>query len=446
MLTAVESCEAYGRDDSEASATTPDIVVLAETKHDVQEALRIAAETDVPLTPRAAGTGRVGGAIPAASGIVLSMLGMNRIKDIDTKELTCVVEPGLVLGDLHGAVEAEGLFYPPDANSLLACTIGGNVATNAGGPRAFKYGVTRNYVLGLDATLMGGESFFAGRRTSKGVTGYDVASLLVGSEGTLAVVGDVTLRLVPKPDSVMTLLVLFDDVLRSGRCVESIIGAGLIPRCIELLDRGTLQAMRDAGNPLDPGAGAMLLMDVDGPEQIVEQQAERIGNICDEGGALSVLVAQDASQRDRLWAARREMSPAVRRMAKRKLSEDVVVPRQKVADLLSRVDRVTAELGVRSVTYGHAGDGNLHVNYLWDDEDEVPAVERAIEQLFRDVVELGGTLSGEHGIGLMKAPYLHYEQSTRLIELQKQIKRVFDPKGLLNPGKIFTDGPGHGAC
>lgn len=444
VLSSSESCEVYARDDSPAVGRTPAAVVLAESPDDVRAALEVANLAEVPITPRSGGTGRVGGATPVAGGIVLSTLGMNQIKEIDRQEQVAVVGPGVVLGDLHREVEGLGLFYPPDANSLSACTLGGNVATNAGGPRAFKYGVTRNYVLGVEAMLIGGQSFFAGRRTTKGVTGYDVAGLLTGSEGTLGLVGDVTLRLVPKPESVMTLLVLFKDVHHCGQCVEQIVGQGLVPRCIELLDEGTLAAVRAAGNPIDPRANAMLLMELDGSESEVERDAERISDICDKLDVLDLLAAQDASQRDRLWAARREMSPAVKRMAKHKLSEDIVVPRQKIGELLERVARSVERLNVQSVTYGHAGDGNLHVNFLWNEEDEVPRVEQAIEQLFRDTVELGGTLSGEHGIGVLKAPYLHFEQTDDLIGLQKQMKSVFDPKGLLNPGKIF--GPGHGAC
>lgn len=445
VLTAEESCAAYARDESEAEGRLPHCVVIAENADDIQSALAAAHEANVPITPRSGGTGRAGGAVPLAGGIVLTTQGMKQIKDIDRRELCCVVEPGVILGDLHDTVEREGLFYPPDANSLLACTLGGNVACNAGGPRAFKYGVTRNYVLGLEAMLIGGQRIFAGRRTIKGVTGYDVASLLVGSEGTLAIFGDITLRLLVKPPAVMTLMALFDDVQQATRSVGEIITAGLVPRCIEMLDGLTLAAMRAAGNPISERAGAMLLMDVDGDDQKVERDAERIGAICTEAKAQEVLVAQDAAQRERLWAARREMSPAVRRMTKHKLSEDVVVPRRNIGALLDRLAKSCAALKVKHLTYGHAGDGNLHCNFLWDHDEEAPQVVKAIEQLFRDVVDLQGTLTGEHGVGVLKAPYLHLEQSVELITLQKQLKSVFDPKNLLNPGKIFG-GPGHGAC
>ncbi len=445
VLTDADACERYSSDESEAAPRVPDAVVLAENENDILTALAVAREAEVPLTPRAGGTGRTGGAVPVAGGIVLVVTGMNEIKEIDRRERIAVVQPGVILTDLHAAVEKEGLFYPPDPNSLVGCCLAGNVAENAGGPRAFKYGVTREYVLGLEAMLMGGQRIRAGKRTAKGVTGYDVTATLVGSEGTLGVFGDITLRLIPKPESVMTLMVLFDDVHQSGRCVGEMIAAGLVPRCIELLDSATLQAMRDAGNAINPAAGAMLLIDVDGDERTCEKQAERVAGVCDDVGALEVLVAQDAAQRDRLWAARREMSVAVRRLAKHKLAEDVVVPRRRVPELLDRVYRCAEEQGVRSLTYGHAGDGNLHCNFLWNDDDELPRVDAAIEQLFRDVIDLGGTLTGEHGVGVLKAPYLPLEQSAELIALQRDIKRVFDPQGLLNPGKIFPTS-GHGPC
>ena len=446
VLTGEEACAAFAHDESEAEGLAPDAVVLAETADDILAALRVAREAEVPLTPRAAGTGRTGGAVPVAGGIVLSTFGMKSIKEIDRRDGVAVVEPGVVLADLHAAVEAEGWFYPPDPNSLADCCLGGNVAENAGGPRALKYGVTRDWVLGVDAFLIGGERIHAGRRTTKGVTGYDVTGLLVGSEGTLAVFGDVTLQLMPKPEHVMTLMVLFATVRAAGAAVEAAISAGLLPRCIELLDGLTLEAMRRAGNAIEARAGAMLLVEFDGHESTCERDAERFGAACDGQGALEVLVAQDAAQRDRLWSARREMSRAVRRLTKKKLSEDVVVPRHAIGELLEHVDVLGEREKVRHLTYGHAGDGNLHVNFLWDDdESELPGVVRAIEGLFREVVRLGGTLSGEHGIGVLKAPYLPLEQAPELILLQQKLKSVFDPRGLLNPGKIFPAGA-HRAC
>jgi glycolate oxidase len=438
-------CESYANDDSSAVGQTPCAVVFAETTSDIEHTLRVAAAYGIPVTPRGAGSGRVGGATTVQGGIVLCVVGMNQIKDIDRREQVVVVGPGTILSTLHQAVEAEGLFYPPDPSSLDACTLGGNVATNAGGPRAFKYGVTRNYVLGLDVTLVEGNTLFAGRRTRKGVTGYDIAGLLVGSEGTLGVVGDITLQLLSKPAEVMTLLALFNDVHHAGECVARLIQNGVRPRCIELLDEPTLDAVRAAGNPIDNRAKALLLIELDGEPAALEHGASIIEGVCDEVKAQQLLVAQDGAQRARLWSARREMSYAIRKLSRHKLSEDVVVPRKHIGALLEHVAQVSERTGIRSLTYGHAGDGNLHCNYLWNDAEEFPRVEQSIEQLFLKVVALGGTLSGEHGIGVLKAPYLPLEQSEPLIALQRRIKQTFDPQGILNPGKIFP-ATHHGAC
>lgn len=440
-----ESCERFSRDESEAEGRVPDLVVLAETANDIQATLRAAQETRVPVTPRAAGTGRTGGAVPVAAGIVLDTTRMNRIIEIDRGDLVAVVEPGVVLKDLHSAVEREGLFYPPDPNSVDSCALGGNIAENAGGPRAFKYGVTRDYVLGLDAMLMGGTSLRVGRRTVKGVAGYDLTGLFVGSEGTLGVVSQITLQLIPKPETVYTLLGLFAAPKDATRAVEAIIGRGVVPRCLEFTDAGALEAIRTQGVGIDPSAGAMLLIEVDGDEGSCERDMERVGEACTDTGALEVLVAQDGTQRDKLWAARKELSRAIRNLAKNKLAEDVVVPRSRITDLLQTVERNGAKFGVRTLAYGHAGDGNLHVNFLWDEDDEIPRVQRCIEAMMHDVVAMRGTISGEHGIGVLKIPFLPIEQSPELISMQKQIKGLFDPDGLMNPGKIFAGG-GHSAC
>jgi glycolate oxidase len=445
VLTEPDACAPYARDDSEALGVVPAAVVLASSADDVRRALAACHELGAPLTPRAGGSGRTGGAVPVAGGVVLDTSGLDRIVEIDRADLVAVAGPGVVLDDLYHAVEAEGLFYPPDPNSSAYCRLGGNVAENAGGPRAFKYGVTRDYVLGLEAALPDGRALRCGRRTVKGVTGYDVTALLVGSEGTLGVFTEITLRLLPKPARVATLLALFDRARDAASAVGAIVAAGLRPRCLELLDAATLGAVRAAGVGVDPRAGAMLIIEVDGGPDECDRDLERVGEACASARALDVLVAQDAAQRDRLWAARKGMSPAVRKLAKNKLSEDVVVPRSRLADLLDRVAAIADETGVRALAYGHAGDGNLHVNFLWNDPDEVPAVGRAVEALFRATIALRGTLSGEHGIGVLKAPYLGLEQSPELIALQERLKAAFDPRGLLNPGKIFWP-EGHRAC
>lgn len=433
-----ESCERFSRDESEAEGRIPDLVVLAESAEDIRATLAAAQEASVPVTPRAAGTGRTGGAVPVAAGIVLDTTRMNSIVEIDRGDLVAVVQPGVILKDLHSAVEREGLFYPPDPNSVESCALGGNIAENAGGPRAFKYGVTRDYVLGLDATLMGGTPLRLGRRTVKGVAGYDLAGLFVGSEGTLGVVSSMTLQLIPKPEMVYTLFGLFSAPKDATRAVEAIIQRGVVPRCLEFTDGGALEAIRRQGVGIDPAAGAMLLIEVDGDESACDRDMVKVGEACTEIGAIDVLVAQDGVQRDKLWAARRELSRAIRELAKNKLAEDVVVPRSRITDLLEAVERNGEKHRVRTLAYGHAGDGNLHVNFLWDEEDEVPRVQQCIEAMMRDVVEMRGTISGEHGIGVLKIPFLPIEQSAELIAVQRRIKDVFDPHGLMNPGKIFA--------
>jgi glycolate dehydrogenase FAD-linked subunit len=445
VLTSVDACAPYASDDSDVGGRPPDAVVIVASAADVAVVLEVAEACEVPVTPRAGGTGRTGGAVPVAGGIVLATHALARIKEIDRANLIAVVEPGVITGALHEAVEREGLFYAPDPNSLESCCIGGNLAENAGGPRAFKYGVTRDWVLGLEACLMGGRVVRTGKRTVKGVTGYDVTALLVGSEGTLGVFTEATLRLVPKPPAVSTALALFTDVHAAADTVGAIVAAGIVPRCLELLDSATLGAVRSAGVSIDLRAGAMLLVEVDG--EAAESVLERLGEVASlRAGCIDVVVAQDAGQRDRLWAARRMLSTATRKLARHKLSEDVVVPRTRIVDLLARTDAIGAATGVRHLAYGHAGDGNLHVNFLWDDDAERPAVDRAIGMLMSATVELGGTLSGEHGIGVSKAQYLRLEQSEELIALQRDIKRAFDPKDLLNPGKIFPTDGAHRAC
>ncbi len=444
VITSEEGCGRYGADESEQEPVLPDAVVLAESADDIAATLAVCSELQVPVTPRAGGTGKSGGAVPVCGGVTLCTLGMNRIKEINHRELLAVVEPGLVLERLQEAVEAEGLFYPPDPNSQADCALGGNIAENAGGPRAIKYGVTRDYVLGLEVITAEGKALRTGHRTVKGVTGYDLTALLTGSEGTLAVTLEATLRLIRKPDSVVTLLGLFDGVERCASAVAEVLAAGLVPRCLELIDEACLAAMRDEGVALDGRAGALLIVEVDGDQDSCDRDMERLGEVLTEAGALDVLVAQDAAQRDRLWATRRELTNVVRKLADHKIGEDVVVPRGQVARLVTDVQAIAERNGVTMLCFGHAGDGNLHVNTLWDDSGDIPSVGRALDELFRSVVALGGTLTGEHGVGTSKAEYLPVEQSADLIEVQRNIKAMFDPKGILNPGKIFPRAGHHG--
>ena len=445
LLTDADLREGYASDDSEVPAVVPEVVIRARSTGDVQTALGTCHLHDVPTTPRGAGTSRVGGAVPSAGGVVLCMEKMATIRDIDPVEMIAIVEPGVVTGALHAAVEAEGLFYPPDPNSLESCTLGGNIGSNAGGPRAYKYGSTRDYVLGLEVVTHDGGLLRLGKRTRKGVTGYDLTALMVGSEGTLGVVTEATLKLLPRPEKVATLLVLLPEETTMARAVVAAEAVGVLPRCVEFLDGTTLDLMRgDAGMAIDAGARAMLIVELDGREADVASQLELVGNAMTDAGALEVLVATRSADRARMWSARREMSHTLRRQSRRKLSEDVVVPRGELGALLETCRILAERAKIAMPSYGHAGDGNLHVNFLWDDDAQWPAVKGAIRALFEEVVARGGTLTGEHGLGVLKAPYLSIEQSAEVISLQRSVKRLFDPKSLLNPGKIFART--HGIC
>jgi glycolate oxidase len=440
--------ESYGGDESETPRRRPDALVRASSSRDVAAVLAAASRHGVPVTPRGAGTGRVGGAVPVHGGIVLSTESMRSIVEVSADELVAVVEPGVVTGVLHEAVEAEGLFYPPDPNSLATCTMGGNLACNAGGPRAFKYGVTGDFVLSLEVVTADGTVLDLGKPTVKGVTGYDLASLVVGSEGTLGVITRARVRLLPKPEGVRTLLVFVPDDAAVGRGITGLLRRGIVPRCVELVDAIALDLIRrDAGLAIPEGARSMLLVELDGPDLLLEREVERTGNAFVDEGALEILTADRGAERERLWDARRELSRTLRTRARFKLSEDVVVPRTRIFELLAKCRELEERHGVVMPTYGHAGDGNLHVNFLWDDESKRADVDRAIRGLFEATIALGGTLSGEHGIGVLKAPFLSMEQSPELIALEQSVKSLFDPHGILNPGKIFdASARPHGAC
>ena len=441
--------ESYAQDESEAAPCVPEAVVRAKSTADVSAVMKSAYEHEIPVTPRGGGTGRVGGAVPVPGGIVLAFEKMNAIESIDPHELTTRVQPGVITGELKRVAEEAELFYPPDPNSRDSCAIGGNLAANAGGPRAFKYGVTREYVMGMEVVLADGTILKLGRETKKGVTGYDLTALMVGSEGTLGIVTEATLRLIPKPQATVTALACFASLDEIAPVVSTLLAQGQLPSCIELLDEEAIRIVRpEAGLTIPEETKAILLIELDGDEARLEMELERTGNVLFDLNALEVLVAQHSGERERLWASRRELSHSLKRQAKNKLSEDIVVPRTKIAELLGFCAELADRHELVIPTYGHAGDGNLHVNFLWNDPDEKIRVDQSIEALFQRTVDLHGTLSGEHGIGVLKAPYLPMEQSPALIALQEKIKSVFDPKHILNPGKIFPADAKrfHGAC
>ncbi len=434
----VDTRAVYGHDESDTADFPPDLVVFARSTEDVQRVLRACVKHQVPVTPVAARSGKSGGSLPLEGGVSLSLERMNRILEINAEDLTAVVEPGVILQTFMTAVEEKGLFYPPDPNSQAMCTLGGNIAENAGGPRALKYGVTRDYVLGLEWVLPSGELVSVGRRTIKGVAGYDLCGLFVGSEGTLGVATRITLQLIPKPQRIMTALVIFKDVLQAARAVSAVLAAGVLPRTLELLDDVSIRAIDGRGFNFPKGAGAAIIAEVDGNvEEGLFQELTRMGEVFDRSGALETLMAQDDSQREKLWAARRIVSTSLRAMKKFKISEDIAVPRSKIPEAIERFKALGAKQGLTVATYGHAGDGNLHANILYEGPHERAKVDAAMEEMMRVTVELGGTITGEHGVGYAKRNFLAFEQRPELIALQRSIKSLLDPTGLFNPGKIF---------
>ena len=396
----------------------------------------------VPLTVRGAGTGYTGGAVPAHGGVVMALERFNRILEIDELNLLAVVEPNVITGDLQAAVEAVGLFYPPDPASLKQSVIGGNVAECAGGPRAFKYGTTKQYVLGLEAVLPTGEIVRTGGKTVKNVVGYDLTQMLVGSEGTLAVITQVILRLIPKPPVQATLRATFDGIDGAVKAVIELIKARVVPAALELIDRDSLDAvaryLTDA--TLAPaGTGALLLLEVDGLPETVAEETVRVESACRSAGATEVRIAASDAEREELWRVRRELSPSLKTIAGLKLNHDIVVPKGRIPELFRVVDGLRRDYALTIACFGHVGDGNIHVNIMVDpdDHDAVARARQGERRLFQEVVRLEGAISGEHGIGLAKMPFLPLALSAEEIALMQRVKTAFDPNGILNPGKIF---------
>jgi glycolate oxidase len=441
----LESRQTYGVDALQRGALA-DVVVLPASTAEVAAIARLCDETRTPLVPRGGGTGFTGGAVPVHGGVVLSLERLNRILEIDEANLVAVVEPNVITGDLQDAVEAVGLFYPPDPASLRRSAIGGNVAECAGGPRAFKYGVTRQYVLGAEAVLPTGEVIRTGGKVVKNVVGYDLTQLLVGSEGTLAILTAITLRLIPKPPSVATLRATFPTVRHAVDAVSRLIAARVVPATLELIDRESLDAVAAfVGERLaPPGTGALLLLEMDGLGEQVTAEADRVDGACRAAGAVETIRARTDEERQALWRVRREISPALKTIARLKFNHDVVVPKARVPELFELVADLKARYALPIPCFGHVGDGNIHVNVMVDpgNDDAVRRARLAEGELFRGVVALEGAISGEHGIGFSKAAYLGLALSPETIALMKRVKHAFDPRGILNPGKIFPEDPG----
>lgn len=418
----------------------PDAVAFPSSNEEIAGIFRLANKVYFPIIPRGGGSGKSGGALPVKGGLVLAMDRFNRIKEIDRDNLIAKVEPFVITAHLQEEVEKVGLFYPPDPASADVSTLGGNVAECAGGLRGLKYGVTRNYVLGLTVVLPTGEIIKTGVETVKGVAGYDLTSLIVGSEGTLAVITSITLRLLPRPEAKKTMIACFRDMKIAVKAVANIIHGKVVPATLEFLDRLSIDCVRSRMPIKIPeDTGAMLLIEVDGDRELVAREANKVRQICEKDGVMEFKIASDEKEVEMLWAARREVSTSLSELKPGKISEDIVVPRSRMPDLVTFLGDLSKKYGLPIPAYGHAGDGNIHVNIMLNSEDpgEKSLGDKIIKELFIKVIDLGGTITGEHGIGLTKAPYMDIEFSKPAIDLMMRLKKSFDPNNVLNPAKIF---------
>ncbi len=444
LLTDDENLERYSQDETEDFRYRPQAVALPDSTAQVQAILRFAHTHRIPVTPRGAGTGLSGGALPVAGGIVLSLERMNRIREIDRRNLVAVAEAGVVTADLQGAALAVGLFYPPDPSSRESCQLGGNIAEDAAGPRSAKYGTTRSYVLGLEAVLADGALITPGGKNRKDATGYNLVQLLVGSEGTLAVVTAATLRLIARPAATLTMILPFPTLEAAAAAVERIFSDGFDPSACEIAERAALAAVARVETlpPELADAEAMLLVELDGGDaEALLGTATGIDTLAQALGASPALVADDAAGQRRLWQIRRRVGEAVKQLSVYK-EADTVVPRAALAELVRAARAAAARQGLTAICYGHAGDGNLHVNLLRGElstDSWTERRDRAEEELFRAVVALGGKISGEHGIGLVQRALLPLALPAAEIAAMRALKAAFDPRGILNPGKIFPD-------
>jgi len=444
LATAEEDRQCYSYDGT-GQEFMPAAVAFPGSAAEIGSILALANQEHFPVIPRGAGTGMTGGALAVAGGLVLVMSRLNRILEIDAENQVAVVEPGVITGQFQSAVEKLGLFYPPDPASRNFCTMGGNVAECSGGPSAVKYGVTRDYVLGLEVVLPDGRLMHTGVRTAKGVVGYDLTRLIIGSEGTLAVITKIVVRLLALPSHKETYLVVTDSLRQATRLVSEVLATGIVPNTLEYMDQATLRVVDEYLPPALPqNAKALLLIEVDGDAKSTEEQGKKLLRVLADRqkfpGILAVRQAHNDKEVDDLWRARRSISPAAFKLRPHKISEDVVVPKTKIPHLVDFTENLSRELDIVILTFGHAGDGNIHVNIMVDKDnpDEYKRGQIAKRRLFEHVMSLAGTLSGEHGIGITKAPYLSLELDEVSLALMQKIKNMFDPNNILNPGKIFS--------
>ncbi|SDX48319.1 glycolate oxidase [Marininema mesophilum] len=440
----MESCISYSYDATPLYQAIPDGIVFPKNTEEIQRILRLAHQHHIPIIGRGSGTNLAADTVPTQGGIVMVMTRLNQIIEIDTDNLTITVQPGVLTQTIHNAVEAKQLFYPPDPSSMKISTIGGNIAEGSGGLRGLKYGTTRDYVLGLEAVLANGEVIRTGGKLYKDVAGYDLTRLLVGSEGTLAIITEATLKLIPLPETRRAMVAHYADLDTAARAVSAIISARIIPCTLEFMDQGTIQVVEDyaqIGLPRD--MAAILLIEQDGPHLLVEQDITKLHQICLDSGATHIEVAQTSADGTQLMAARRNALSALARLRPTLILEDITVPRSQIAPMVRSITEISRRYDLTICTFGHAGDGNLHPTILTDarNSEEITRVEKALADMFATAIRLGGTITGEHGVGLAKAPFLEWKVGRTGIVALQGIKNALDPTGILNPGKIFTQVP-----
>ena len=441
LLMDVSDLVSYGFDAS-FGQYMPDYVVQVLSTEDVQNVVKLADEHIIPIYARGASTSLSGGALPVKGGIVVDFSQWNDEFEIYPDDLIIKTRPGVITGKIHALAEKHNLMYPPDPSSSVVCTIGGNLAENAGGPRGIKYGVTKDYVIGLEVVMADGEVIRTGGQTIKNVTGYDLTKLLIGSEGTLGIITEATLRLIPKPLDTKTAMIIFDDLYTAGKSISKILTSGVRPSKMEILDHNALNKVEDyAGLDLPRDAAAILLIEVDGNPENLGDELDTIKKALKEIDVENVEIAESKEAEDKLWQVRKLVSPAVVESGYTKISEDATVPLSKIPEMFKKIDEIKTKYDLNIVVFGHAGDGNLHptINTNMRDENEVRKTEDAVEEIFNYAIELGGTLSGEHGIGVMKKAFIKKEMGEVGVRYQQMIKKALDPKNILNPGKIFPE-------
>jgi glycolate oxidase len=434
----------YSYDGTPLISQLPEAVVIPHSKEEIAQIVTLANEEAFAIVPRGSGSGLSGGSVPVENSIVLLMSHWNKILEIDTENLTILLEPGVITADIHSAVEKLGLFYPPDPGSMNICTIGGNVAENAGGLRGLKYGVTKHYVMGLEVVLPNGEIIFSGGKSVKDVAGYNLKDFFVGSEGTLGIFTKILLKLIPKPETSKTMLAYFQSRKDAAEAVSAIIAAHIVPATIEFLDQTTIKCVEEYAHlGLPTSIESLLLIEVDGRPAVVEEDAAKIVELCKRHNCIEIKIAQNAAEAIRLKTARRAAFSALARVRPTTILEDVTVPRSELAPMLERINSIAAKYNVLFGNFGHAGDGNLHPTCLTDERDknEIHRAESAFEEIFSESIKMGGTITGEHGTGLAKKKFLPALAGIPAIAMMQSIKSSMDPNAILNPGKVFSIKP-----